>query len=123
MTQEDTLSSKGAVFPPWDLATWRAVDDRVRGGSSQSHLDPIYGHSKMGVPDALLGSNNDEKDGRGREGSEVVVGARFWGNLGRWAIYSRTFLSFLSQSPAASIDSISIPGSSMQPPQPMLTDR
>lgn len=34
------------IFPPFDAPhKWRAVDDRVRGGSSTSHLDPIPGTS------------------------------------------------------------------------------
>ena len=29
------------VFPPWHFDRWTAVDDRVRGGASVSHLEPV----------------------------------------------------------------------------------
>lgn len=54
MTNEATAH---AIFPPWHFDRWAAVDDRVRGGSSQSHLEPIK-------PDNS-------------------TSARFWGTLGK----------------------------------------
>ncbi|CAD6585310.1 MAG: hypothetical protein TREMPRED_004103 [Tremellales sp. Tagirdzhanova-0007] len=53
-----------AIFPPWHLPMWNAVDDRVRGGSSISHLDPIK---------VSLHSDSEKR--------KIVNGARFWGNL------------------------------------------
>ena len=35
------------LFPPFHAPEkWRAVDDRIRGGSSTSHLEPIRHESK-----------------------------------------------------------------------------
>lgn len=53
-------SSSSNIFPSWHFASWTAVDDRVRGGSSRSHLDPV------------------EVDLQG----ESTKAARFWGTLG-----------------------------------------
>ncbi|GFZ43214.1 hypothetical protein JCM24511_00933 [Saitozyma sp. JCM 24511] len=52
-------SGSSTIFPSWHFASWTAVDDRVRGGSSRSHLDPV------------------EVDLRG----ESTKAARFWGTL------------------------------------------
>ncbi|WVF70728.1 hypothetical protein IAT40_005521 [Kwoniella sp. CBS 6097] len=61
-----------SIYPPWGFHHWRAVDDRVRGGSSVSHLDEAaLPHSLVGVH----GSRNDVENG------EKAVGARFWGTL------------------------------------------
>ncbi|ORX34209.1 complex I intermediate-associated protein 30-domain-containing protein [Kockovaella imperatae] len=46
------------IFPPWRLDQWKAVDDRVRGGASTSHLDTV--------------------ENLGRASSSR---ARFWGHL------------------------------------------
>lgn len=61
--------SETGVFPPWHFDRWRAVDDRVRGGSSVSHLEPA--HSSVRTAELL-----DEKNDSGKA-------ARFWGHLGR----------------------------------------
>lgn len=54
-------SSIMIIFPPFDAPEkWRAVDDRIRGGSSTSHFEPI----------------RHGKDGSGPEG------VRFFGELG-----------------------------------------
>ncbi|KAK1927967.1 complex I intermediate-associated protein 30-domain-containing protein [Papiliotrema laurentii] len=50
-----------SVFPPWDFSRWTDVDDRVRGGSSVSHLEPVD------IP------STDREKGK--------TAARFWGNL------------------------------------------
>jgi len=52
------------IFPSWDFSHWTDVDDRVRGGSSTSHLDPFDDSS------ALSGSEKGK------------TAARFWGHLG-----------------------------------------
>ncbi|RSH92630.1 hypothetical protein EHS25_008075 [Saitozyma podzolica] len=52
-------SSRSAIFPSWHFASWTAVDDRVRGGSSRSHLDPV------------------EVEVKGKS----TKAARFWGTL------------------------------------------
>jgi hypothetical protein len=54
-------SSRSAIFPSWHFASWTAVDDRVRGGSSRSHLDPV------------------EVEVKGKS----TKAARFWGTLGK----------------------------------------
>ena len=61
MTEASTSTT--SIFPPWDIPQWHAVDDRVRGGSSVSHLDSIV------IP------LNDA-------GKRKGVAARFWGTLG-----------------------------------------
>lgn len=49
------------IFPPFDAPTrWRAVDDRIRGGSSTSHMEPIRHDSEQ----------------------EQCDGVRFYGELG-----------------------------------------
>ncbi|EIW72745.1 hypothetical protein TREMEDRAFT_58912 [Tremella mesenterica DSM 1558] len=53
------------IFPLWDFSHWHAVDDRVRGGSSISHLEPYT------LSPSIAQSIDDEK------GS----GARFHGTL------------------------------------------
>lgn len=70
MTEIDQ-QSKSQVFPPWHFERWRAVDDRVRGGSSVSHMDPV--DSKHG---STLGGATSEKAGSSA--------ARFWGHLGTY---------------------------------------
>ncbi|WVR05713.1 hypothetical protein IAU60_002737 [Kwoniella sp. DSM 27419] len=57
-----TAQSK-TVFPAWNVHHWRAVDDRVRGGSSVSHLDEVEPPHETA----------SEKHGK--------TAARFWGNL------------------------------------------
>lgn len=38
------------IFPPFHPhKSWRAIDDRIRGGSSVSHLDPLKGNSEGAV--------------------------------------------------------------------------
>ena len=54
-----------SIFPPWDFSTWTDVDDRVRGGSSTSHLEPV--HLKAPSGSAL---------------SDKPTGAKFFGHLG-----------------------------------------
>ncbi|WWC86045.1 uncharacterized protein L201_000916 [Kwoniella dendrophila CBS 6074] len=59
------------IFPSWHFDHWRAVDDRVRGGSSISHLDKVQlDHSDEDVYEDL---EKGEKSHR--------IAARFWGNL------------------------------------------
>jgi hypothetical protein len=59
-----TLDTKmTTIFPDWHFSRWHAVDDRVRGGSSQSHLDAV------------------PVDGV-KTGDEKRSAARFWGTLG-----------------------------------------
>ncbi len=58
-----------SIFPPWHFTTWTAMDDRVRGGSSISHLDPV---------EVSLSSRADDKK------PKTVTGARFWGHLGQF---------------------------------------
>ncbi|WRT63948.1 uncharacterized protein IL334_000875 [Kwoniella shivajii] len=60
------------LFPAWRFDHWRAVDDRVRGGSSISHLDEIELDSKVNLP-----LNEDETLEKGNKN----IGARFWGTL------------------------------------------
>ncbi|WVW82073.1 hypothetical protein I302_104078 [Kwoniella bestiolae CBS 10118] len=57
------MPSNQTIFPPWHFDHWRAVDDRVRGGSSISHLDKV----DLKVQNPVKG--------------EEETGARFWGNL------------------------------------------
>lgn len=58
------------IFPPFDApSSWRAVDDRVRGGASVSHLEPIY-----------ESSYKDE----GEKEKARQIGVRFWGELGEY---------------------------------------
>ncbi|WVQ97095.1 hypothetical protein IAU59_004205 [Kwoniella sp. CBS 9459] len=64
-----------SVYPPWDFHHWRAVDDRVRGGSSISHLDEIALPGGVSGVDGLLQGQNDVEKGK------KAVGARFWGTL------------------------------------------
>ena len=59
------------VFPPFKFDRWRAVDDRVRGGSSTSHLDPVHLHHSAEGTDL-----STEKSAKGDA-------ARFWGHLGK----------------------------------------
>ncbi|OCF45286.1 hypothetical protein I317_00808 [Kwoniella heveanensis CBS 569] len=60
------------IYPPWNIHHWRAVDDRVRGGSSVSHLEEIdLPHVVRGVDDVGI------EKGKGGK----AVGARFWGTL------------------------------------------
>lgn len=56
------------IFPPWQFPSWNAVDDRVRGGSSISHLDPV---------EISLDSSPSES-----EKAKKIAAARFWGNVG-----------------------------------------
>jgi hypothetical protein len=64
--------SNTQVFPPWNFDRWRAVDDRVRGGSSISHLDAV--EVDVQGEDAEVDLST-EKVSKGKAG-------RFWGNLG-----------------------------------------
>ncbi|KAI9635048.1 uncharacterized protein MKK02DRAFT_43725 [Dioszegia hungarica] len=57
------LTKPATIFPSWHFSRWHAVDDRVRGGSSQSHLDPV----PIDVGSAV--------------GYDKPTGARFWGTL------------------------------------------
>ncbi|WWC66581.1 uncharacterized protein I206_100484 [Kwoniella pini CBS 10737] len=59
------------IFPSWQFDHWRAVDDRVRGGSSISHLDSIKLDQEYKVENQLY--DDAEKGGK--------AAARFWGNL------------------------------------------
>lgn len=54
-----------SIFPPWDFSTWTDVDDRVRGGSSTSHLEPVH-----------------LKSHGGSAASDKPTGAKFFGHLG-----------------------------------------
>ena len=45
LTRAQLLALFGSAKQPWRPADWRAVDDRVRGGSSQSHLSSDDGWS------------------------------------------------------------------------------
>lgn len=65
--------SDSQVFPPWNYERWRAVDDRVRGGSSISHLDAVEFDW-----DANFNVNPST------EKVSKQMGARFWGNLGKF---------------------------------------
>jgi hypothetical protein len=60
MSAASSSSGSSAIFPSWHFAFWTAVDDRVRGGSSRSHLDPV------------------EVEVKGKS----TKAARFWGILG-----------------------------------------
>ncbi|KAK4688463.1 hypothetical protein P7C73_g1650, partial [Tremellales sp. Uapishka_1] len=71
-----------ALFPPFHFSSWKAVDDRVRGGSSISHLEPITIDSS-------------------------VEGARFWGNLGTPAVpHSTASFTRLISSSFADIETL-----------------
>jgi hypothetical protein len=65
--------SNTQVFPPWNFDRWRAVDDRVRGGSSISHFDPV----EVDV------QNEDAEVDLSTEKVSKGKAARFWGNLGK----------------------------------------
>jgi hypothetical protein len=65
--------SNTQVFPPWNFDRWRAVDDRVRGGSSISHFDSVEVNVQNEDVDVDLST---EKSSHGKA-------ARFWGNLGK----------------------------------------
>lgn len=54
------------IFPPFNVPAWRAIDDRIRGGSSVSHLDPYP-------------SSSSEKDTAAAPAAATAV--RFWGTL------------------------------------------
>jgi hypothetical protein len=69
-------ASNTKVFPPWNFSRWRAVDDRVRGGRSVSHLDPVD------ISAELEGLDQDISEGLGEKKSA----ARFWGNLGMFSV-------------------------------------
>lgn len=60
-------SGNTQIFPSWNFDTWRAVDDRERGGSSISHLDSVEVNAEVDLS---------------TEKSPKVKAARFWGNLG-----------------------------------------
>ncbi|WWC99469.1 hypothetical protein V866_006372 [Kwoniella sp. B9012] len=62
------MPSNQTIFPAWHFDHWRAVDDRVRGGASTSHLDQV---------DLDLSQYSDGDLEKGRNS----VGARFWGHL------------------------------------------
>jgi hypothetical protein len=64
--------SNTQVFPPWNFDRWRAVDDRVRGGSSISHFDSVEVDVETENAEVDLST---EKVSKGKA-------ARFWGNLG-----------------------------------------
>lgn len=67
------------IFPPWHFHQWRAVDDRVRGGASVSHLDSIeLDRNDYDLQDASI-SVAEQGDGKGKG---KIIGARFWGHLG-----------------------------------------
>lgn len=78
------------IFPPFHTETaWRAVDDRIRGGSSISHLDPYHSNHRAGEdsPESSVSDAESETwikvraDGDDHE--TVKNGAvRFWGTLG-----------------------------------------
>ena len=61
------------VFPSWSFDQWRAVDDRVRGGSSISHLDSVH-----------IESSSEVQVDSSTEKVSKQKGARFWGNLGEY---------------------------------------
>jgi hypothetical protein len=66
--------STHTIFPSWDFPYWTDVDDRVRGGSSTSHLEPIL------IESDLSGSEKGK------------TAAKFWGHLGQF-----DFLAILYQ--------------------------
>jgi hypothetical protein len=68
---EQQLAKSADIFPPWHFDRWRAVDDRVRGGSSISHLDRVECDSRVNSHEVM-----SEKESTGHSA------ARFWGNLG-----------------------------------------
>ncbi|KAI5454803.1 hypothetical protein NCC49_003686 [Naganishia albida] len=55
------------IFPPFNVPAWRAIDDRIRGGSSVSHLDPYP-------------SSSSEKD-TAAAAAAAATAVRFWGTL------------------------------------------
>nr|ODN93267.1 hypothetical protein L203_00538 [Cryptococcus depauperatus CBS 7841] len=75
---EMTRYKEHQMFPPFDFGKWRAVDDRVRGGSSCSHLDPVKIDVKGHV---VRASREDEKGKEMIRKSSNKLAARFWGHL------------------------------------------
>lgn len=72
-------------FPPFHFDRWAAVDDRVRGGSSQSHLEPVQ-IDEAGRLHANLAAGfgaDAEKRALGQGHGKERIGARFWGTLGK----------------------------------------
>ncbi|WVQ85618.1 hypothetical protein IAT38_007784 [Cryptococcus sp. DSM 104549] len=68
------------IFPPFNFHKWRAVDDRVRGGSSVSHFDPV--EIDMFGRVTPLASEGDLHDSAVASGAgKNKIGARFWGTL------------------------------------------
>lgn len=80
---EQELSSMkrdSPFFPPFHFDGWAAVDDRVRGGSSQSHLEPVEIDETGRVQTSVaVESRFHEEKQLGRR----QIGARFWGTLGK----------------------------------------
>ncbi|WWD18069.1 hypothetical protein CI109_102516 [Kwoniella shandongensis] len=67
------------LFPPFHFSHWRAVDDRVRGGSSVSHLDPVEIDDKGRITTLEESEDVEVDEKRGKEGK--IRAARFWGTL------------------------------------------
>ncbi|KAK8865751.1 hypothetical protein IAR55_000898 [Kwoniella newhampshirensis] len=68
------------LFPPFHFSHWRAVDDRVRGGSSVSHLDPVE-IDVSGRVTEVSADDDDERKERDVKEKKTIRGARFWGTL------------------------------------------
>jgi hypothetical protein len=81
----NTMST--TIFPPFNpQTTWRAVDDRVRGGSSHSYLEQ---YCKL-VSGNSHGTRSDVEDDEEKIGLECCgcvkdgeCGVRFYGTLGK----------------------------------------
>jgi hypothetical protein len=70
--------SNTQIFPPFHFDRWRAVDDRVRGGSSISHFDSV--DVSLDGEDAYINPSTEKVSNQ--------QGARFWGNLGELSMIS-----------------------------------
>ncbi len=67
------------LFPPFHPSTgWRAIDDRVRGGASQSYFEEYCGGAAV---DTQVGSEKENLLEKGH-GHGKECGVRFFGHLG-----------------------------------------
>lgn len=72
------------IFPPFHFHKWRAVDDRVRGGSSVSHIGPVKIDVYRQVMNVLEHEEfRDEIIWKRHDKDDRSLAARFWGNLGK----------------------------------------
>ncbi|OWZ54996.1 hypothetical protein C356_01620 [Cryptococcus neoformans c45] len=70
------------IFPPFHFHKWRAVDDRVRGGSSVSHIAPVKIDVYGQVMNVLEHEEfRDEIIWKRHDKDDRSLAARFWGNL------------------------------------------